>query len=63
MNRAELGQEPCISDRFDLDDIRTIREYNSLRHISMTFDELKADIKMNGGQMLEWAVKHAAKVI
>ena len=25
-----------VSERFDVDDIRKIREYNSLRHINMT---------------------------
>lgn len=27
---------PFLSNRFDLDDIRTLREYNSMRHIKMT---------------------------
>lgn len=37
--------EPIISKRFDVDDIRKIREYNSLRHIQMTPDEIIADTK------------------
>ena len=37
--------EPIISERFDIDDIRKIREYNSLRHIQMTPDEIIADTK------------------
>ncbi|MCM1188152.1 MAG: hypothetical protein NC541_02520 [bacterium] len=37
--------EPIISERFDVDDIRKIREYNSLRHIQMTPDEIIADTK------------------
>lgn len=37
--------EPVISERFDVDDIRKIREYNSLRHIQMTPDEIIADTK------------------
>lgn len=28
--------EPIVSKRFDVEDIRKIREYNSLRHIQMT---------------------------
>lgn len=28
--------KPIVSERFDVDDIRKIREYNSLRHINMT---------------------------
>lgn len=37
--------EPIISERFDVDDIRKIREYNSLRHIQMTPEEIIADTK------------------
>lgn len=37
--------EPVVSERFDVDDIRKIREYNSLRHIQMTPDEIIADTK------------------
>ncbi len=37
--------EPIISERFDVDDIRKLREYNSLRHIQMTPEEIIADTK------------------
>ncbi len=37
--------EPIISKRFDVEDIRKIREYNSLRHIKMTSEEIIADTK------------------
>lgn len=37
--------EPIVSERFDVDDIRRIREYNSLRHIHMTSEEIIADTK------------------
>lgn len=37
--------EPIISERFDVEDIRKIREYNSLRHIQMTPEEIIADTK------------------
>lgn len=40
-----MMNEPVISERFDVDDIRKIREYNSLRHIQMTPDEIIADTK------------------
>ena len=63
MNQIDLGKEPRISDRFDMDDIRSIREYNSLRHMRMTSNEIKDDIRRGGGKMLEWAIEHAAKVI
>lgn len=34
-----------VSERFDVDDIRKIREYNSLRHINMTPAEIVGDTK------------------
>lgn len=40
-----LMKEPIISERFDLDDIRKIRDYNSWRHSQMTHEEIIADIK------------------
>ncbi len=35
--------KPEISSRFDVNDIRKIREYNSLRHIHMTPEEIIAE--------------------
>ncbi len=32
--------KPEISERFDVEDIRKIREYNSLRHAEMTTQEI-----------------------
>ena len=40
-----MMNEPIVSDKFDIEDIRKIREYNSLRHIQMTPDEIIADTK------------------
>ena len=37
--------EPVVSERFDVEDIRKIREYNSLRHIQMTPEEIIAYTK------------------
>ncbi len=37
--------ESVVSERFDVDDIRKIWEYNSLRHIQMTPEEIIADTK------------------
>lgn len=48
--------KPEISERFDVEDIRKIREYNSLRHAEMTSEEIieetrnKAEIVL---QMME----------
>ena len=37
--------KPTVSERFDVEDIRKIREYNSLRHIKMTPAEIVEDSK------------------
>ncbi len=44
-----MMSEPEVSERFDVDDIRKIREYNSLRHIQMTPEEIIADTKIRKG--------------
>lgn len=36
---------PYISPRFDVEDIRRLREYNSYRHANMTHEEIIADIQ------------------
>ena len=40
-----MMSEPVVSEKFDIEDIRKIREYNSLRHIQMTPEEIIADTK------------------
>ena len=35
--------KPVVSKDFNLEDIRKIREYNSLRHIQMTHEEIIED--------------------
>jgi len=40
-----------ISSRFDVDDIRTIRDYNSARHSKMTRSEIVEDIR-NGAEAI-----------
>ena len=37
-----IMSKPEVSSKFDVDDIRKIREYNSLRHIHMTPKEITA---------------------
>lgn len=44
---------PIVSERFDVDDIRRIREYNSVRHASMTREEIVADTKKNAAKLLQ----------
>lgn len=46
-------EEPVISERFDLDDIRKIREYDSLRYLQMTPEEILADIHEGAKRGLE----------
>lgn len=44
--------KPILSEQFTVDDIRKIREYNSLRHIKMTPDEIVEDIKKGAAELL-----------
>ena len=45
--------EPIVSKKFDIEDIRKIREYNSLRHIKMTPEEIIADTKKGAERIME----------
>ena len=40
-----MMNEPVISKNFDVEDIRKVREYNSMRHIKMTAEEIIDDTK------------------
>ncbi len=51
--RKLMIEKPMISEKFDLDDIRKIREYNSLRHIEMTPEEIIADVQEGAAEFLE----------
>lgn len=44
--------KPVISEQLNMDDIRKIREYNSLRHIKMTPNEIVEDIKKGAAELL-----------
>ena len=44
--------KPIVSERFDVEDIRKIREYNSLRHINMTPEEIVEDTKKGAAELL-----------
>lgn len=46
-------KKPTISDRFDIDDIRRIRDYNSQRHSQMTHAEVIADIKNGANEVIQ----------
>ena len=44
--------EPEISDRFDLDDIRKIRDYNAVRHMNMTPQEIVDEINSSADEVI-----------
>ncbi len=50
-------EELTLSPRFDVNDIRQLREYNSLRHINMSADEVIAELKADTSDIIERLVK------
>lgn len=48
----EENRKPEISTRFDVDDIRMIRDYNSQRHARMTREEIVRDIREGAEEMI-----------
>lgn len=44
--------EPKISNKFDVADIRALREYNSLRHIDMETEEIILETKSNAAAII-----------
>jgi hypothetical protein len=55
-----IMNKPEISERFDVDDIQKIREYNSLRHINMTPEEVVADIKKGSERVMKMLKERSA---
>ena len=45
--------KPVVSDSFDLEDIRKIRDYNSMRHNAMTPSEIAADTKAGAAELID----------
>lgn len=45
--------KPIVSKDFNLEDIRKIREYNSLRHVQMTSREIIEDTRKGAAIILE----------
>ena len=45
--------KPTLSKDFNLEDIRKIREYNSLRHVQMTPAEIIEDTRKGAAMVLE----------
>ena len=52
-------RKPEISPRFDVDDIRKIRDYHSQRHAQMTRREIVEDIRSDAEKMIQ---KYGLKV-
>ena len=46
-------RKPEISERFDLNDIRKIRDYNSQRHSQMTHREIVEDIRNGAEEVIQ----------
>ena len=46
-------KKPELSPDFTMEDLYKLREYNSLRHRNMSFEELKADIEKGAKLGLE----------
>ena len=46
-------KKPEISDRFDVDDIRKIRDYNSQRHSTMTRTEIVEDLRKGSEEIIQ----------
>ena len=46
-------KKPEISSRFDVEDIRRIRDYNSQRHSKMTRSEIVEDIRKGAEEIIQ----------
>jgi len=54
-------KKPDISDRFDLSDIRKIRDYNAERYAHMTPEEIVADTKSGASELMTAIMKRTTK--
>ena len=58
-------KKPEISSRFDVDDIRKIRDYNSQRHSQMTRKEIVEDFRKGAEEVIKkygLSVTYAQKI-
>ena len=44
--------KPYVRERFDMDDIRRIRDFNSLRHMNMTAEEIIEDTRAGAAEII-----------
>ena len=49
-----MNKELIISERFDIDDIRKIRDYNAERYAAMTPSEIVADTRKGAEKVLKY---------
>lgn len=40
--------KPVLSDSFNLDDLRALRQYNSLRHVQMSREAITQEFEQSG---------------
>jgi len=52
--------KPKLSADFTMDDLHALREYNSLRHIKMTTEEINDDIGKGASEMKK-LIEHVRK--
>ena len=52
---------PNLSNRFDAEDIRKLREYNSLKHSKMTHKEILEDIRQGAEAFMSEFSSYVAK--
>lgn len=57
-DNTDLEEPVLFPPRFDVEDIRKLRAYNSLRCINMTADEIIAEIKADTADIIEQLVKN-----
>jgi N-acetylglucosamine-6-phosphate deacetylase len=56
-----MTEAPEISNRFDAEDIRKLREYNSLKHSKMTHKEILEDIRQGAESFMSEFSSYVAK--
>jgi len=44
-------EKPILSPDFTMEDLHKLREYNSLRHVNMTTEDIIADIRKKANEM------------
>ena len=61
--KVEMSKAPAISNRFDVEDIRKIREYHSMRYTNMTPSEIAEDIKRSTADSMKFLRGKNVKIV